>query len=760
MNLVLHLTLVILASTVEARDARLAHAPLPEAVASFGATVLDDALYVYGGHIGRAHRHSNENLARGFYRLDLSEPDMWESLPMQTRVQGLALVAHDGFVYRVGGLRAHNGPDEIEDLESIADVARFDPTTETWEMLPPLPEPRSSHDAVVYDNKLWVVGGWTLLGDADTDETRWLDTAYVADLDSASFEWRELPTPPFHRRALALAAANGALVAIGGINDEGEVSHSVHVFDIASGTWSAGPEFPAAGRLKGFGASAFGVDDLVFASGADGRVVSLRPGESAWRTSETMLDTPRFFHRLVAHRGETLFFLGGASHATGHLDSIETRRVVPSHASRDRTLQDHAIRTATSPPSETDRSEAPAAPNGAKNWQGFRGDGSSRSSARRLPVSWTEDSLRWSVDVRGYGQSSPVVWGDRVFVTSIDGPNKEDIIVTCLDAHTGRTLWQHAASASTTRKCTEHVSRAAPTPAVDANAVYVSFESGDVFALDHDGELAWQRSLTNDFGPFEGKHGIGASIVQTEDSLLLLADHEGPSYLLCLDKATGTERWKVDRESRVSWSTPLVVPADAANGKRGADVIVSSNGRVESIRLTDGSTRWFVDGLEGNTVPSPSAEGNMIFIGSSEKGSNLAIRRGGKGDVTETHVVWRSPEKLVSFGSPLLHRGRVYTVSRAGVARALDLETGREVWTMRIGASCWASPLAAGERVYFFNKQGRTVVVDVSDDTPTILGDNTIATEEPVHGVAAVDGAFFVRAGARVFCIGSEVRTI
>ncbi len=384
--------------------ADLSHPPLPEAVASFGAAVVDDDLYVYGGHIGRAHRHSRENLASGFYRLDLSERDEWESLPMQTQMQGLALVAHDGFVYRIGGLRAHNEPDELEDLESVAEVARFDVRTGTWESLPPLPEPRSSHDAVVYDDKLYVIGGWTLLGDGDTDETRWLDTAWVADLRADTFVWSPVPEPPFRRRALATAAANGVLVVIGGIDDEGHASRAVDLFDVESGTWSQGPEFPIGGRLKAFGASAFGIGSRIFASSAEGRVVELLPGEDDWVETGVELQTPRFFHRLLAHEDRRMLFVGGAGKETGHLSCIETYPVETQDRTRPRPAHTETKIEATieSPlRSEFGESTTPASGD-ASVCPGSRGDETSCTSAVALPDPWEENTIH---EVRGSEQS-------------------------------------------------------------------------------------------------------------------------------------------------------------------------------------------------------------------------------------------------------------------------------------------------------------------------------------------------------------------
>ena len=165
--------------TAQVRQASGDANDLPEGLASFGAAMDDGYLYVYGGHIGRAHTHSKENISHHFRRIRLRDGSEWEPLPMQTGLQGLPLVAHGGYLYRVGGLKALNAQGEPDDLHSVDEFCRFDPKTNSWTSLPPLPAPRSSHDAVVMDGKIYVAGGWNLSGD---DDGEWHTTALVYDL--------------------------------------------------------------------------------------------------------------------------------------------------------------------------------------------------------------------------------------------------------------------------------------------------------------------------------------------------------------------------------------------------------------------------------------------------------------------------------------------------------------------------------------------------------------------------------------------------
>jgi len=217
--------------------------PLPEPVSSFGGAVCDGYLYVYSGHTGTEHDHSAANLSQHFRRVPLAGGSEWETLPMQTPLQGLALVAHGGKLYRVGGMNARNATtDDDEDLHSTTEFAEYDPATKKWTSLEPLPAPRSSHNAVVIGGKLYVVGGWMLSG---SRKGEWLDDSLVYNFSDPSAGWQKLPKQDFQRRALAASQWRGKLAALGGMDEKVKVSRRVDFFDPATGKWSQGPELPA-----------------------------------------------------------------------------------------------------------------------------------------------------------------------------------------------------------------------------------------------------------------------------------------------------------------------------------------------------------------------------------------------------------------------------------------------------------------------------------------------------------------------------------
>jgi len=382
-------------------------------------------------------------------------------------------------------------------------------------------------------------------------------------------------------------------------------------------------------------------------------------------------------------------------------------------------------------------------------WQGFRGDGSSHAGGD-LPLTWSEnEGIAWITTFEGLGQSSPVIWDGRVLVTSVDGERDESLIITCLSLEDGEKVWQRDLEPTHRVAYTEMVARAAPTPFVDAHGAVVFFGSGDLFGLDHDGSVVWHRALTKEHGVFEGNHGIGSSPLVAGDTVYLLIDHEGPSYMLAVDRHTGETRWRQPRPGRVSWSTPLVVEDDG----RGV-LVVSTNGIVEGLDAGTGARIWFTEAIAKNTIASPTRYEGSVLVGSSEAASSMAIGLGGKGDITESHVAWRGASAS-SFGSPLVSRDHAYYVNRSGVVSCVSAARGEIAWKHRLAASCWASPMAAGDRIYFFTKDGETTVLAADPSEARVLAENRlpVGKEDAVYGVAASEQKLVVRTGSALTCI-------
>ena len=231
------------------------------------------------------------------------------------------------------------------------------------------------------------------------------------------------------------------------------------------------------------------------------------------------------------------------------------------------------------------RAEKQTLQKGSTRWTGFRGNqGNSHTFATNLPLTWSEtENVAWTTELPGYGQSSPVVWDGNIFVTASEGQMKETLVVLCIEMTTGKILWTKRFEASNKTERTDMISQAAPTPTVDAQHLHVFFESGDLFALSHQGEKQWHRSLAKEYGTPIGNHGIGSSIAQTDDAVILLIDHSGPSYLLSIRKTDGTNLWKLDREKRVSWTSPVISRAGNVT-----EILISSNGIIEAYNAENG----------------------------------------------------------------------------------------------------------------------------------------------------------------------------
>ena len=291
---------------------------LTPAVTSFGAAIAGDHVYVYGGHLGEAHHYSAPGQSGSFLRLNLKQPEKWEKLADVPKRTGLAMVPYRGKVIRLGGFEALNAEDADEQLVSRADVAIYDPAENRWTDLTALPQGRSSLDAVVIGDNLYVVGGWNM---APGEKTAWHDTALVADLTQSPIVWNELPAPQFQRRALSLGEWKGQLVAIGGMQAKGGPTKATAIYNPTAKTWTAGPNL-LGNTMDGFGSSAFAIGDTLYVSTMSGKLQQLSADGNQWQVV-AQLAHPRFFHRMLPTADGKLLFVGGASMQTGKIEVLE-----------------------------------------------------------------------------------------------------------------------------------------------------------------------------------------------------------------------------------------------------------------------------------------------------------------------------------------------------------------------------------------------------------------------------------------------------
>ena len=293
--------------------------PLPTAVSSLGAVAADGFLYVYGGHAGKTHGYDTTTVLGTFHRLKLDGGTTWEALPGGPILQGLNLAAHEGTIYRVGGMEPKNAPGEPTDNHSTNSFARFDPKTKRWEELAPLPQGRSSHDVTVVGSRLVVVGGWCLKGKGE--KPLWHDTTLSFDLADRAAGWKAV-LQPFQRRALTVATLGGKVYAVGGMTIDG-AERKTDILDVETGKWASGPAMPGADRTA-FSPSAATIAGRLILNTSAGPLYRLTADGTAWEKVGDAA-TKRMVARLAPH-GDAGILVGGAGGGT-NVGTVEIIRI-------------------------------------------------------------------------------------------------------------------------------------------------------------------------------------------------------------------------------------------------------------------------------------------------------------------------------------------------------------------------------------------------------------------------------------------------
>jgi outer membrane protein assembly factor BamB len=424
----------------------------------------------------------------------------------------------------------------------------------------------------------------------------------------------------------------------------------------------------------------------------------------------------------------------------------------------------------------------------AQNWPQWRGPSSHGVSPESgLPTTWSRSqNIAWKVSLGGLGASSPIVWGDLVIVTSQIGnsavaagshpqlarddrslaereapmggrrpepgrsPGDIWFVVEAFSGRDGDRIWSYRARAS--GALPEHHEKhnlATPTPVTDGERVYAWFGNGQIVALDMNGNLAWTRHLGVEHAPFRTQWGHGSSPTLHGDLLILLCDHLDDAYLVALDRGTGKERWKVDRGAgRVSHSTPLVVP-----GPDGAELLVNSSQRIDAYDPATGALLWHLDGPRQTPIPSAVFHDGRIYMSRGYRNSDyMAIRPGGRGDVTGSHVEWRQPGGASYVPSILYYQGLLYMTNEVGVVTCADAQTGERVWRQRLGGVFFASPVAGDGKVYLASETGETFVLRAGR-TPEVLARNDIG-ERIIASPALSKQRLFLRSDSALFAVG------
>jgi len=421
---------------------------------------------------------------------------------------------------------------------------------------------------------------------------------------------------------------------------------------------------------------------------------------------------------------------------------------------------------------------------GEGHWPEWRGPQRNGVAPGRAPVDWTDsEGVKWRVTIPGRGFSTPVIWGDRILLTTAvptgeapepdpepeggrgrgrrgfgAGPVAEHSFeVHCLDRKSGKTLWKSVATVATPHEGHHgtYGSFASNSPATDGERVYAFFGSRGMYCYDMEGELVWKR----DFGvqmKMRRAFGEGTAPTLFDDTLVLSFDHEGDSFVVALDKRTGEVLWRKERDEISAWATPLPV---AHGGKK--QVVVAATGKVRSYALDSGAVLWECAGLGANVIPNPVLSGEMVIAMSGYRDPNLlAIQLGKEGDLTGSEAVrWTTPKGLSYTASPVLYEGRLYALMDGGFLSCFEAASGNPIYVQQRlprGSSFKASPIIVGGRLYAASENGDVHVIAAGDELEVITT-NSMGDEFFVASPIVALDELFLRSADELFCIASAV---
>jgi outer membrane protein assembly factor BamB len=388
----------------------------------------------------------------------------------------------------------------------------------------------------------------------------------------------------------------------------------------------------------------------------------------------------------------------------------------------------------------------------AENWPTWRGprlDGTSLES--KVPVHWSATSnVVWQTALPGGGHASPIVWQDRIFTVSAL-PSTQERLLLCLDRATGKILWQQTVVKTPLEGKHRLNSHASSTPATDGQRVYVAFlDERQMFVAAHDfsGAPLWAARP----GPFASMHGFCSSPLLYQDKVIVNGDHDGDGFIVALDRATGRQLWKIDRPNKTrSYCVPLI--GEIAGRTQ---MVLSGSKCVASYDPNNGDLRWIIDGPTEQFVASPvysAKTGLVLMTGGFPDHHILAIKPDGTGNVTKTHIVWRTTKGVAYVPSPIVEGDYFLIVSDGGVAHCFEAATGQLLWQERLGEH-HASLVSAQGLVYFLSDDGVMNVVKPGQQFERVAR-NDIG-EKCFASPAISEGQMFLRGDQHLFCIGQQ----
>lgn len=394
------------------------------------------------------------------------------------------------------------------------------------------------------------------------------------------------------------------------------------------------------------------------------------------------------------------------------------------------------------------------------NWPRFRGpDGFGNSADKTAPVEWAGDDVAWIKKLPASGHSSPVIWGDRIFLTGTSGNRSNPTRhVFCIDRRSQRILWDHKIQGGPGEKLHEMNSWATPSCATDGKVVVAFFGPAGLHCLNFDdGRPKWNLDL----GSFPGSWGVGASPVIVNDMVIQNCDAVGNSFLIAVNRETGKEIWKTKRRDkpRGGWSTPVLVES-----KTQTELVLNGEFGVQAYEPKTGKELWFCKAFNGRGSPCPVFANGLLYVVNGKAGDVYAVKPGGKGDVTQSHMAWHAPRGGGrDLPSPGLVDDTVVVIGMKGIATGYNAQNGKVLWKERLGGNYSASPVVIGNRLYALAENGVVTVLESKDKAARVVAKNRI--ESPVgeafrSSMAVSDGQIFLRSNSRLYCIGKRSESI
>ena len=387
---------------------------------------------------------------------------------------------------------------------------------------------------------------------------------------------------------------------------------------------------------------------------------------------------------------------------------------------------------------------------GGRYWSRWRGpSGQGVVEGTGYPDTWsaTSDAL-WKTSVPGSGHSSPIVWGDQIFLTtSRDGGRR--ISILGFNRSNGELLWDTDAPDGQAAYVHRKNSPASATVTTDGERVYASFGSRGMLAVDFDGSIVWHRDL----GQIDNYHGAAGSPLLYRDTVIIYQDQNGGAFVIALDARTGDTRWRTDRSASVGWGTPIAVTVGDHD-----ELIVSSQRNVRSYDPTTGEELWHCGGNLFEVIPTPAVGHGLLFCSSGRAGPTLAIRPGGRGDVTDSHVVWKTTRGSPFVPSPLVYGDYLYLINdMSSIITCLNAKTGETMWQERLGRprreGVSASPIVVDDKLFVTNDDGQTFVLRTGPEFELLhindIGARTLASP------ALVDGTWYIRTADELIAIAN-----